>query len=125
MARYIVDNDEKSSQASSAIVEDRSRPVYQDAGYEIDANGHIIGVNAATGESDHDAQRTEQYALPQQRLDGKWVIPHPEQMPAAGYVVDMGTGLTLVEHIMAGFVDPVIEEYDPSWFPPPELPVMP
>jgi hypothetical protein len=125
MPRFIVDKDEKTSLESSAIIHERAGAVYSQAGYTVDEKGHIVGVNADSGKPDPNAQKTERYAIPEQRLDGKWVIPHPEQMPAAGYVVDEETGLTLVEHIMAGFVDPVIEEYDPSWFPPPELPVMP
>jgi hypothetical protein len=122
MARYIVNDTEQDSLDASATIDERARPVYSQAGYEIDADGHIIGVNVGTGQSDPDAQRTERYAVPQQRLDGKWIIPHPECMPSATYVIP-GTEppVVLVDHLMAGLTDPVIEEYDPAWFPTPTL----
>lgn len=121
MPRYIVNDTEPESVASSATIHERSQPVYSQAGYQVDEDGYIVGNNVATGDPDPNAQRTEQYAIPQQRLDGKWVIPHPEEMPSASYVIpDTDPPVMLVDHLMAGFTDPVIEEYDPSWFPPPE-----
>lgn len=120
MPRFIVNDTEQESIDSSNIIDERARPIYSQAGYEIDENGHIVGVNVGTGQSDPDAQRTERYAIPQQRLDGKWIIPHPEQMPSAQYVIP-GTEppVVLVDHLMAGLTDPVIEEYSSDWFPPP------
>lgn len=127
MPRYIVDDTEADSLASSRIIEERARPVYAGAGYEIDATGAIVGVNVATKTSDPTAQKTERYAVPEQRLDGKWVIPHPECMPSRDYVVVPATetapAVVLVDHLMAGLPDAVVEEYDSAWFPPkPGLP---
>jgi len=53
----------------------------------------VIGVNAATGLPDPTAQMTEQWAIPQQIVDGRWVFPSHD-----------GTG-----------VDP-----SPDWWPPVE-----
>src|SRR3954463_5664337 len=123
MARFIIDKDEKTSLESSAIIHERAGAVHSQAGYTVDEKGHIVGVNAASGKPDPNAQKTERYAIPEQRLDGKWVIPHPEQMPSAGYVIP-GTEppVIMVDYLMAGLKAPVIEEYDPSWFPPPVMP---
>ena len=37
-----------------------------------------IGINAATGQPDHNAQATERWAIPQQIADGRWVFPSPD-----------------------------------------------
>jgi hypothetical protein len=39
------------------------------------ANMPLVGVNASTGELSPTSQRTERWAVPEQRLDGKWVFP--------------------------------------------------
>lgn len=121
MTRYIVNETEQESIASANILHERAQPVYTDAGYEVDENGHIVGKNVGTGAPDPTAQKTEQYAIPLQRLDGKWIIPHPEGMPYASTIVP-GTDppVVMVDYLMAGLKEPIIEEYDPSWFPPPE-----
>ena len=41
----------------------------------------IVGINAATGQPEPTKAKTERWAIPQQRLDGKWVFPVvPEKM---------------------------------------------
>lgn len=123
MARFYVFDTEQEAIDASVSIENRSRELYAAEGYEIDEDGHIIGVNVGTGESDPDAQRTEQYAIPQQRLDGKWIIPHPEGMPSAEIE---RAGTTVQNYVSQDLTDAVVEESRPDWFPPPpELPGAP
>lgn len=55
------------------------------------------GRNAATKQIDNAAVGTERWAIPVQRLDGKWCFPRcPEADPSRHFTV---------------------ETYDPAWFP--------
>jgi hypothetical protein len=120
MARYLVENTEEESTVTAQTLHNRTHKLWQEFGYEIDENGAVVGKNAATGELDPGAQMTEAYAIPQQRLDGKWIIPHPESLPYSQVVT--GGGRTWEEEMMDGLDYIPIEEYDPSWFPPPFTP---
>ena len=70
----------------------------------------IIGVNAATGQSEPNAAKTERWAIPKQRLDGKWVFPYVGDELVAQYPEDV------VNYFRDNFPH-VKEEYDESWFP--------
>lgn len=69
----------------------------------------IVGVNAATGLPDPAAQQTERWAIPRQRLDGKWVFP---RVPA-----HRRTHITPVQEAAfdAAFAN-TIENFSPEWF---------
>lgn len=41
-----------------------------------------VGVNAATGLPDPNAQVTQRWAIPQQITDGRWVFPSPDDVGA-------------------------------------------
>lgn len=69
-----------------------------------------VGVNAASGESDTDRQRTTRWAIPRQRVtDGTWVF---ERLPQAEIdQVDPATVAAWVEAFPH-----VVEPHDPTWF---------
>jgi hypothetical protein len=116
MARWLVFDTEQEAIDASTAIETRSRELYAAEGYQIDESGAIIGVNVATGESAPTAQRTERYAIPMQRLDGKWIIPHPEGMPSADIERQ---GFKVKDYVMQDLAAAVVEEQQPDWFPQP------
>ncbi len=69
----------------------------------------IVGVNAATGEPNPNAQQTTQWAIPQETAStattypSSWVFP----MPASQY--------------MTGAANYTEAAYDPTWFPIPNV----
>jgi hypothetical protein len=75
------------------------------------ANAPITGKNAKTNQFDADKAKTEHWAIPQQRFDGKWVF---ERVPAA-ICSQYPRGLSVAFNNQFNFI---IEEFDDSWFPP-------
>ena len=70
----------------------------------------IVGTNAQTGAPVPTKQTTDRWAVPVQRLDGKWVFP---RVPAELYA-----------HMPQSVVDDFntnhphdVEQYDAAWFP--------
>ena len=75
-------------------------------------NFPLVGINAATGQPSEEGLTTA-WAIPQERLDGKWVFPRvPEslrnQHPEA------------INQIIASNTF-TVEEYSPDWFSVKEL----
>jgi len=70
----------------------------------------IVGKNAKTGQLEPNKAKTERWAIPEQRVDGKWVFP---QVP------DAITAQFPEEVAIAFNTDypNVKEDYDESWFP--------
>lgn len=113
MPRYLIFDDQFAAMDACDLIDERGRPLYAAAGYEIRADGAVIGKD---GEGDSDPRGVlEHWAVPRQRADGKWVIAHPEQNPMRDYVV--GPGLTVLDVIMAGLAAPA-EEWAAEWWPP-------
>lgn len=113
MPRYLVYDTETDADTACTLIDNRGRPLYAAAGYEIREDGAVIGKD---GEGDSDPRGVlEHWAVPRRRADGKWVVAHPEANPMRDYVV--GPGLTVLDVIMAGLVAPV-EEWAPEWWPP-------
>jgi hypothetical protein len=121
MARYLVFPTEGAALDAEAKVSARARVIYRAQGYGVDAQGAIIGKDALTGELEPDAQRTVRYAVPRQRLDGQWVIPHPEGQAAADFVIN-AQGVTVKEYVMQDLAGAVIEAFSAAWFPAPAFP---
>ena len=72
----------------------------------------VTGVNAATGELEPDAVKTERWAVPEQRLtDGKWVFPYVGDELVAQYPDN-------VRSYFAENFPYVLEEPADDWFPP-------
>ena len=70
----------------------------------------IVGVNALTGEPMPDATKTERWAIPQQRADGKWVFPYVGDERVAQYPDS-------VKGYFAENFPNTLEEFDNAWFP--------
>lgn len=66
-------------------------------------NMNIVGVNAATGEQAPDKTQTTSWAVPTQRLDGKWCFAMPP------------------EQHMTNVVNYTQETFSKTWFPQEEL----
>lgn len=78
---YLVYDTEAAAQADSDLIFARGKAIFASQGYTTDGDG-IIGQSE--GVSRPDAQKTTSWAVPIQRVtDDKWVIPHPNQHPAA------------------------------------------
>ena len=69
----------------------------------------IVGVNAATGLPEPNNQKTERWAIPRERLDGKWCF---ERVPQS---VRDGIPQAQQDAFDAAFPN-TIEVYSPTWF---------
>ena len=49
----------------------------------------IVGINAETLLEDYDGVKTERWAIPKQRKDGKWVFPYVGDERIAQYPTDV------------------------------------
>ena len=77
-----------------------------DEAVEIDAEQRhfpIFGVNAATGEKDHDGGYTTAWAVAQETAQGKWVFQKPD------------------DTLLSGLNGYTIDEFNPDWFNQPVL----
>lgn len=113
--RYLVFETEAEAWAAEGAISNRARELYATQGYAIDENGAVIGKNALTGELEPDAQRTVRYAIPHQRSDARWIIPHPEGQAAADFVLD-AQGTTVQQHVMQDLGGVTIQDYSAEWF---------
>jgi len=69
----------------------------------------IVGKNAKTGKPAPDKCKTERWAEPIQRLDGKWVFPYVGDDEISKYP-------TLIKDLFNNTFTYTLEEYDESWF---------
>jgi len=63
------------------------------------------------------ATRTTAWDIPKQRLDGAWIVLHPENHPSSQDTLP--NGQKMVDFTMQGVTYSSIEEWTPTWFPPP------
>ncbi|MBD2365191.1 hypothetical protein H6G36_29240 [Anabaena minutissima FACHB-250] len=77
----------------------------------IDEAG-IIPRNAATNQLTVDATKTNTWAIPQQRKDGKWIFPKP-----TGDIHSMFANVDFLEGV-DGCTE---EEFNSNWFDPSEI----
>jgi hypothetical protein len=70
----------------------------------------IVGVNAKTGLPEPNKAKTERWAVPQERLDGKWVFPIIPDAIASQYPAEVASAFN------TNFPN-TREEYDQAWFP--------
>jgi hypothetical protein len=101
MAKYYVFDDEQTAIDAEAYI-------CQVAGVPI------VGRNAKTGKLEPNKAKTERWAIPQQRLDGKWVFPQVPDAVSAKFPPEVATAFN------TNFPN-VKEDFDSSWFPAPEL----
>ena len=74
---YLVFNTEEEAEQAQQTIFAVIRQNAEAAGYDIAEDGSIIGK--ADGVSNPDAMHTSGWDTPMQRVDGKWVILHPEK----------------------------------------------
>jgi len=111
--RYLVYDTEQAAQTDVVNIDTVARAVFAAQGYSIREDGAVIGKR--DGEDDP-AGVTTTWDVPRQRMDGKWVVAHPEGHPSAAFQTPSGTVLELV---MAGITAPA-ETGAPEWWPLPE-----
>ena len=70
----------------------------------------IVGKNAKTGQLDENKTKTIRWAIPKQRLDGKWVFPKINDEILLQYPQEIIDGFNSTHNY-------VLEDYDSSWFP--------
>jgi len=92
--------------------------VFDDETTAIDAEAYIctiaqvpiVGRNAKTGQLEPNKAKTERWATPQERLDGKWVFPIIPDAIAYQYPPEVATAFN------TNYPN-TREEYDQAWFP--------
>ena len=94
---YVFDTEATATAAEAAICQIGQTP--------------IVGINAATGLPEPEKQKTERWAIPQQRLDGKWVFPVVPKTITDNYPQSVRDGFNLA-------FPNIIETYSETWFNP-------
>lgn len=104
MQRFLVFDAEAEALAIERAIYDFGAQVALAAGYNVSADG-ISGQSS--GQTRADAQKTSAWDTPRQRLDGKWIVAHPETHPS---YPDYQAG---IDAMVAAFT---VEEYSSEWF---------
>lgn len=123
MARYLVFPSQGAANAAQDKIFTRLANALVARGHSFDPAKGILGHRASDDAPAADVtQRTTRWAVPRQRLDGKWVILHPEEHSLAKQVP--GVAAQLVQDLDAAVVakSVTVEEYQSSWFPTPKVP---
>lgn len=108
---YFVYETEQEAADAEALIFQRGTAIAAEVGHVIDN-----GVVGKTGSIDRpDAARTGAWCPPRQRLDGKWVVAHPQHHPRADDVVD-ADGRTYAAIVTEGLAAPV-ETESADWWP--------
>jgi len=76
----------------------------------IIAGAPLIGYNALTGEPEPAKQKTERWAIPKQRLDGKWVFEKVPSEKLEEYSQE------IIDSFNSNYPN-TLEEYSSDWFP--------
>lgn len=114
MNTYFVFDTEAAALEVEALMVARGRALFEADGYSLDDDGNVIGMRL--GVPDPTAQVTERWDIPRERLDGKWVVAHPDCLPAGTEVLPSTGGLSVSQVVAQGIIAPT-ELYDPAWFP--------
>ena len=96
MLYYVFETESEATQAEQAISQVGGAP--------------IVGINALTGQPEPNKQKTERWAIPMQRLDGKWVFPYVGDERISEYPTD-------VKDQFNSTFTYTLEEYSSDWFP--------
>ena len=78
----------------------------------------VIGGRVVLDESNPDTialSQTVRWDEPTQRLDGKWVVAHPEKYSKAQF--EFPDGSKSIDYVMAALGAVVVEEDSTDWFP--------
>ena len=113
--QYLIFSDEATATSAVAAIDAAARSLFPPS--LIDADGSLIGVRG--GHPDLSAARTVTWDVPQQRLDGKWVVQHPANLSTSSDPAG-NSGMTIAQFLIAGLGTVAIETYDALWFPLPQ-----
>lgn len=115
MTQYYIFSSQALAQAAIDKIDFRAREIARALG-RLDANGNLIGRNAATGDLVPEAVTTT-WVKPAKRLDGQWAVLHPNNGsmwndPIAG-------GQTVGQYITQDLAAEVVaaDPADGTWFP--------
>ena len=92
------------------VFDTEAEAIAAEAQISIIGNAPVLGRNAATGKIETEKGKTLRWAIPQQRLDGKWVFPYMGDERLAQFPQDTIDGFNSVFNY-------VFEEYQSDWFP--------
>lgn len=109
--RYLIYNSEALAQAATTAIFNTAMQLYTAEGRAVDTDGLVGTVN---GVDAPDKSHTSRWDKPVQRLDGKWIISHPENHPAAEFILP--NEATALSVIMAQLGAVVEEERSDAWF---------
>lgn len=113
MTRHLVFLSQVEAQAAVELIDERGRACFAAAGYTITPDGAIVGKRDGV---DDPTGVTSTWDVPRQRLDGRWVVTHPEEHPMQDYVLPSGD--TVLAYVMAEPLDAAtIEDEAPGWWP--------
>lgn len=105
MVDYLVFDTQADADAAELTIRERGFQIAVLQGHTVmDGVLHFAG---ATGVG------TERWDVPQQRVDGKWVVAHPNSYFAAK---DPDNGAAWLAIVMAG-VGGTVEAHSPTWWP--------
>jgi len=105
---YLVFETETQAEAVEAQIFHVGALLAHSLGYFVE-DGVIHGKKDGTSSTNTGV--TTRWAIPKQRLDNKWVIPHPKHSDHAKANPDV---MAQLETQLVGIP---VETFDPSWFP--------
>ena len=118
MARYYVLETEADAAALVADIDARGRQLFASAGFTIREDGAIVGKRDGV---DDPQGVTTTWAIPAQRKDGKWVVPHIEgqgsaNTPLTQFNPAAPEGVTVQMFVGQG-ITATVETASPDWWP--------
>lgn len=108
--RYLVFDNEQSALDADISVFAEIVSDFEGDGGSSDAQG-LIGKDKG-GQDRPDKTRTVRWSIPMTRLDGKWVLVHPENYGMTERPGKQG----LVAKMLRNFNSTPVEEYSDNWF---------
>ncbi|SON58013.1 hypothetical protein HDIA_4472 [Hartmannibacter diazotrophicus] len=112
--RYYVFNTHTEAEEIAGRIDANARSALAAAGYTVREDGGILGKRYGI---DDPGAVTTAWDVPRQRLDGQWVLQHPETHPAAGVVTDNGL---MLDRLTDGLGGLTTETKTPDWWPAPD-----
>jgi hypothetical protein len=114
--RFFVFNTEAAALAAGATIWARVKQFYTTLGYVVDVDGTIVGKRLSDGVDQPSAARTTAWAVPRQRLDGKWVLEHTETSANSDLAID-AQGTPVWQFLQQEVTGASVEEEADGWFP--------
>lgn len=113
MPRFLVFASQAEAQAAVDAIDESGRAIYAARGYAISEGGSIVCRRLSDGASVPESQGIDTWDVPRQRLDGKWIISHPENHNSGSILIN---GVPASDVVMTGVTPDSIEEFSLAWF---------